>query len=184
MPEIRLESSVFTREGRAWTQSRAHQPKAHISPIQSFTELWSTIPSSAPNKLCAQMRCAAAGADDEELCSGARGVTQAVKHSADGPGRVGRAGESHTKQPQCRAGSLQPSPAGEHQNHGSFCSAKTTGEEETPTFVPLCLHGPACCEQASVTLHTQAQGELSPGCSWGPDPHWAAGHGHHSQRGK
>lgn len=95
-----------------------------------------------------------AEAGDEELCSGPRGITQAIKHSADGPEHAGRAGESHTKQLQCRVGSLQPPPAGKHQNHGIFCSAKTTGEEETPTFVPLCLHGPACCEQASVTQHT------------------------------
>lgn len=134
-----------------------------------------------------------AGADDEELCSGPRVVTQAIKHSADGPGRVGRAGGSHTKQPQCRAGSLQPSPAGKHQNHGSFCSAKTTGGEETPTFVPLCLHGPACRVQASVTQHAPhshaprpgaAWGGLSLGCSWGPVPRWAAEHGQESQRGK
>lgn len=95
-----------------------------------------------------------AGADDEELCSGPRGIIQAIKHSADGLEHVGRAGGSHTKQPQGPAGSLQPSLAGKHQNHSSFCSAKTTGEGETPTFVPLCLHGPACCEQASVTQHT------------------------------
>lgn len=37
--------------------------------------------------------------DDEELCGGTRGVTQAIKHSADGPEGVGRAGGSHTKQP-------------------------------------------------------------------------------------
>lgn len=58
-PEIRLESPMFTRAVRPRTQSMAHQLKANISPIQSFTELWSTIPSSPPNKLCAQMRCAA-----------------------------------------------------------------------------------------------------------------------------